>query len=161
MKRFNVVSMILLFSACCVLASCTEKASSIGTPLADTAFKAEITGVDPVTKLKASQKATYKIVVKNISTETWPAKGMSDGKYQINLGNHWLDKKGVIIINDQVRMPIPYDVKPGKSVQYSIEVAAPPVPGEYKLVFDMVQETVSWFEGKGSTILSYDVIVEK
>ena len=110
---------------------------------------------------KCALQRKVRITVKNISTEIWPAKGMSDGKFQINVGNHWLDKKGVTVINDQSRMPLPHDIKPGESVQYSIEVQAPSTPGEYKLVFDMVQEQVAWFAGKGSAVLSYNVVVEK
>jgi len=160
MKKRSLSVFVVVVVCCFGLMSCGKQTSTIENPLADAAFKAEITGVDAVLKLKPLQSAIYKITVKNISTVIWPAKGMSDGKFQINVGNHWLDKKGVPVTYDQARMPLPYDIKPGESVQYSIEVKAPSIPGEYKLVFDMVQEAVNWFADKGSSVLSYDVVVE-
>lgn len=159
MKKRSLCVFVIVVVCCFGLMSCGKKTSTIERPLADAAFKAEITGVDAVLKLKPLQSIIYRITVKNISTVTWLAKGMSDGKFQINVGNHWLDKKGVTVINDQSRMPLPHDIKPGESVQYSIEVKAPSISGEYKLVFDMVQETVNWFADKGSAVLSYDVVV--
>ena len=147
--------------SCFRFLSCGNNTNTIERPLVDAAFKAEITGVDPVLTLKPLESTIYRITVRNISTEIWPAKGMSDGRCQINVGNHWLDQKGGTVINDQTRMPLPHDIKPGDSVQYSIEVTAPSVLGEYKLVFDMVQEHVTWFSGKGSSVLSYDVVIQK
>jgi hypothetical protein len=161
MKKRSLCVFVIVGVCCFGLMSCEKRTSTIEMPLVDAAFKAEITGVDAVLKLKPLQSNIYKITVKNISKETWPAKGMSDGKFQINVGNHWLDKKGVTVINDQTRMPLPHDIKPGESVQYSIEVKAPSMPGEYKLVFDMVQELVTWFADKESVVLSYDVVVEQ
>jgi hypothetical protein len=160
MKKRSLCVFVIVAVCCFGLLSCGKKTSTIEIPLVDRAFKAEITGVDAVLKLKPLQSAIYKITVKNISMENWPAKGMGDGKFQIKVGNHWLDKKGVTVINDQARMLLPYDIKPGKSVQFSIEVKAPPMPGEYKLVFDMVQENVAWFAWKGSAVLSYNVVIE-
>jgi hypothetical protein len=161
MKKRSLSVFVIVVVCCFGLMSCGKQTSTIERPLADAAFKAEITGVDAVLKLKPLQSAIYKITVKNISTETWPAKGMSDGKFQINVGNHWLDKKGVTVINDQSRMPLPHDIKPGESVTSIEYCTAPSTPGEYKLVFDMVQEQVAWFAGKGSAVLSYDIVIEK
>jgi len=161
MKKRSLSVFVVVVVCCFGLMSCGKQTSTIENPLADAAFKAEITGVDAVLKLKPLQSIIYRITVKNISTEIWPAKGMSDGKFQINVGNHWLDKKGGTVIGDQTRMPLPHDIKLGESVQYSIEVKAPSISGEYKLVFDMVQEQVAWFAGKGSAVLSYDIVIEK
>jgi hypothetical protein len=160
MKKRSLCVFVIVVVCCFGFMSCGKKTSTIERPLVDAAFKAEITGVDAVLKLKPLQSTIYRITVKNISTEIWPAKGMSDGKFPINVGNHWLDKKGDTVIGDQTRMPLPHDIKPGESLQYSIEVKAPSIPGEYKLVFDMVQEGVAWFAGKGSAVLSYDVVIE-
>jgi len=52
---------------------------------------------------KCALQRKVRITVKNISTEIWPAKGMSDGKFSINVGNHWLDKKGDAVIGGQTR----------------------------------------------------------
>ena len=103
MKKRILCVFVIVVVCCFGLMSCGKKTSTIEMPLVYAAFKAHITGVDPVLKLKPLQSIIYMITVKNISTEIWPAKGMSDGKFSINVGNHWLDKKGDAVIGGQTR----------------------------------------------------------
>jgi hypothetical protein len=157
----------LLFLQSCGNDSQTEKKSSTGKGIAanearlpDKAYKAEISCADPTLNLRPSQIEVYKIAIKNISPVAWPAKGSREGRFQTVLGNHWLDQDGKTVIHDQARTFLPSDLNPDESATLSIKVIAPPTPGQYKLVFDMLQEGVTWFAIKGSKVLSFDVAVK-
>ena len=61
---------------------------------------------------------------------------------------------------DGGRTLLPRQVEPGQQVQLQATVEAPAGEGRYILVWDMVHEGVTWFEGKGSPTLSVQVAVE-
>ena len=98
--------------------------------------------------------------VKNVSNSLWPAKGQPDGKFEIRLAYHWLDRNNKIIVFDGHRTTLPYDVKPGEEVTLDALVVGPAQPGDYILEFDMVQEMVAWFKDKGSGTIKVDIKVE-
>lgn len=56
---------------------------------------------------------------------------------------------------------LPRDVAPGEAVEIEIALAAPALPGEYLLAFDMVSEHLAWFEDLGSVVLKHKLTVEK
>lgn len=101
-----------------------------------------------------------KVRVRNIGHSVWPAMGLSDGKFKINLGFHWFDEKGErIILWDGLRTSLPYDVQPNEAVILNAAVGPPETPGEYVLEFDLVQEMVTWFKQKGSKTLRMNMNV--
>ena len=131
------------------------------TPLPDRAFKADLKLVDPLTTLKPGQKQTIKVKVKNASDALWIVYGTGEGnKYRVAVGDSWLDNKGQLITNMDGRYGLPTNLSPGQEVEVPLLITAPDKPGEYILQLDAVQEGVSWFQQKGSSVLKVNVKVQ-
>lgn len=126
------------------------KGTQITAPLPENAFRAQLTIVNPPQTMTPGQKQTVNVKVRNVSPVTWATRGASDGKFLIELGNHWLDANNKPVAYDDGRAPLPDDLASGAEVEIPLTVTAPKTPGAYTLEFDMVQEQVSWFALKGS-----------
>jgi len=120
------------------------------TALPDTAFKAQIRLGELTDRMNAGAQVAVSARVKNISDVVWPATWKPDGWYRIQLGNHWLDKRGRLIRQDDGRTLLPRELNPQEEVNLSLPVHVPDVNGVYMLELDMVQEHVAWFASKGS-----------
>jgi hypothetical protein len=128
-------------------------------PLPNEAFKAVISfAYEPPVRLHAGEEASIHVLVRNVSTLGWPSVGQPDGKYRIELGNRWLDQNGNS--RDDGRGPLSYDLEPGDVAEVLLVVTVPDRPGDYVLEFDLVQEEVAWFGGRGSGTLRQSVRVE-
>ena len=133
--------------------------------LPDSAFKASITLVDPPEKLRAGQKETIQVKVKNASDTMWYARGAQvntnpDNRFYLAVGNRWLntpDEK--LITNMDGRFALDRDLKPGEETEVPLVITAPREPGDYTLVVDLVQEQVAWFHDKGSPTASVKISV--
>lgn len=141
-------------------AQANQPAIPKGAPLPDTAFKAAINAVNPPETMSAGQQATIQVKLKNNSDVNWPAIGDSDGKYQVKLGNHWLDQNNKPVVVDDGRTPLPADIKPGAEIELPLVVNAPAKPGSYVLQIDIVQENVAWSEDKGNATFKTKVQVK-
>jgi hypothetical protein len=130
------------------------------TPLPKDAFKASISVPQPPPVIKAGEKTTIEVKVKNDSASPWPALGQPDHKYQVNLGNHWYDAQEKLLTNDDARGFLPHDLKPGEEITIPLKVTAPAAPGDYTLELDMVQEMIGWFKQKGGQPFRLKVKVE-
>lgn len=145
----------------------TAPVANTGTPptaaLPDSGYRADISVASAPQTIRAGQKETVTVRVKNTSDQTWNAgkPATSDGKFLLNVGNHWLDAAGKVTAENDARTNLPKDVKPGEEVEVALRVTAPAAPGEYTLEIDMVQELVSWFGRKGGTTYKTKVRVEK
>jgi hypothetical protein len=138
-----------------------EKPQTIANkPLSDDAFKAEISVENPPITLKVNSAASMKVKIKNISNSSWPAKGQPDGKYPVHLAYHWIDKNGKMVVFDGLRTELPRDLGPNEDVPVNAALQAPGQAGEYVLEFDMVQEAVAWFAGKGSKTSRVSIKIE-
>src|SRR6476469_2137556 len=129
-------------------------ASKTPGPLPDRGFKAQITMPDEALKLRAGQKETITVKVKNTSDVIWWQRGgetsdRTDNKVYIALGNRWLDKSGKRTSDTEGHNGIPRDLKPGDEVEIPLLITAPKEPGDYTIELDMVQEAVAWFSEKG------------
>ncbi|HEY0384552.1 MAG TPA: hypothetical protein VGC64_01010, partial [Pyrinomonadaceae bacterium] len=131
-----------------------------GAPLPDSAFRASITALNPPAAMTAGQQATVQVKLKNNSNVSWPAVGDGDGKYQLKLGNHWLDQNSKAVVIDDGRTPLPADLQPGSEVELPLIVTAPAKPGDYILELDLVQEGVAWSQDKGNTTFKTKVQVK-
>jgi len=134
-------------------------------PLEDAAYKAQLSFVDPPTKLRVGQQVRVQIKVKNDSSISWWARGgpvnsRDDNKFYIAAGNRWL-KAGSLQTDMDGRIGIGKDLKPGEETEVSLLVQAPKDPGEYELEVDLVQEQVAWFHDKGSPTVKTKVTVVK
>jgi hypothetical protein len=165
---------ILLALAACALAAAgcrgskpsgDANASAAGAPvsreLPESGFRAQITVADPPARLRAGQKETVNVKVKNVSDVTWPSPSGEGPKYVVAAGNSWIDKDGVVIVpGTDGRYGIQRELPPGEEEELPLVVTAPKEPGEYTLEIDLLQEQVSWFKDKGSETYKVKVKVE-
>jgi len=114
-------------------------------PLPGAAFRARLSLADAPASLRAGQKINLNVSVENLSEETWPAFGTSDGKHAVVLRNIWRDAATNALITDlDGAGKLPSDLLPGGKTQVLLPITAPP-PGEYFLEIDLVQNQTSWF----------------
>jgi hypothetical protein len=126
-------------------------------PLPDSAFRSEIILLKPVQgSMKADSTFSVQLRVKNISNTVWPS-GENEKLRRVNLGYRWFDKDGKQMIKEGGRVFIPKDLSPGEKIDLQGDIQALSTPGEYKLVFEMVQERVGWFASKGSKTAKVNV----
>jgi 4-amino-4-deoxy-L-arabinose transferase-like glycosyltransferase len=129
-------------------------------PLPPSAFRAEIRALGYPQHLGPKQWATIRLSVKNVSQVKWLAAERSNAPFQLRLGNHWLDKLGKMVTNDDARSTLMRDLAPGDEIEFDLTVSAPNTPGEYLLEIDMLQEDVSWFGSHGSKTIRLPIIVD-
>lgn len=116
----------------------------------------------PPVSMRAGERATLSLRVRNDGGSTWPARGDTRGMYQVNAGDRWLDAESARVVNDlDGRRSLESDLAPGASVEMKLDVTAPKEPGEYTLEVDMIHEAVTFFREKGSTPLRARVRVER
>jgi hypothetical protein len=133
--------------------------------LPDEAFKAQISAPGAPTQLKAGQKASLQVHVKNASNVQWYALGgevntSPDNKFYLSVGNRWLDSTGKLITDMDGRHGLTKDLKPGEETEVPLQITAPKNPGNYILELDVVQEQVVWFHVKGSPMARVNIKVE-
>ncbi|MBN1426143.1 hypothetical protein JXA88_16455 [Candidatus Fermentibacteria bacterium] len=91
--------------------------------------------------------------LKNTSSCDWP----KDGPFK--LGYRWQDEKGNEIEKLGGRARPQKDVPAGQMAFFKARVNAPATPGTYYLVWDMVEEQVTWFSKKGASPVKVAVAV--
>jgi hypothetical protein len=130
-------------------------------PLPAEGFRAEIRPLDAPARFRTQQVTKLRVVIKNISSVPWLARDRAAAQFQLSLGNHWLDKDGRMVTNDDGRAPLLHDLLPGQQMEFELIVNAPKTPGEYILEIDMLQESVSWFGLRGSQTARLPIIIEE
>jgi SAM-dependent methyltransferase len=118
--------------------------------LPDGAFRARIRPRCWWLSMSAGETARIHVSVRNLSRFTWPSGRDNPDHPPVMLGNHWLDRAGNLVCNDDGRATLPADLNPGEEVQVPLQITAPTVAGVYTLELDLVQEMISWFKLKGS-----------
>ena len=135
--------------------------------LPENGFKAEIVLVSAPAKLRAGQKETIQLKVKNASDVVWYARGAEvntnpDNKYYLAAGNRWLDAKDEKLLTAMDgRYGLTRDLKPGEEAEVPLMITAPTEPGDYFLEIDLLQEQVAWFHDKGSPMARAKITVVK
>jgi hypothetical protein len=126
----------------------------------DSDYREQITALDAPAMMHPGEKVTIRFKVKNLGQTTWPAVGNKEGRYQVNIGDRWLDTGGKVEINGaDGRSVMKGDLAPGAEMELQMAVTAPRNPGEYTLEIDMVHEEVTWFYERGATPLHLRVRV--
>jgi SAM-dependent methyltransferase len=93
----------------------------------------------------------------NTGRSTWLAQPRPLGGH-VALGVKILRADGRLIGGSGARTALPRDVPPGDAVELTAEVAlAGLAPGSYRLVVDMVNELICWFEAVGSPVAQHDL----
>ena len=126
----------------------------------DADYREQIIALDAPAAMRAGEKVTIRFKVKNLGQSTWPAVGNKQGRYQVNIGDRWLDAAAKVVINGaDGRSVMKNDLAPGAEIEMQMVVTAPGTPGEYTLEIDMVHEEVTWFYERGATPLHLHVRV--
>jgi hypothetical protein len=100
---------------------------------------------EPLPDLAARQLITVPVSVRNDGRMVWPAGGV----LPVHVSYHWMSAtENVYLVFDGLRSGLPHDVAPGETVPVLAIVQAPPRPGNYRLQWDLVHETVTWFDRK-------------
>ena len=96
--------------------------------------------------MEINKEYMIEIKIANQGTVKWPNKSISP----VFLSYHWYDlKSGEIVIYDGIRSKLPESVKPKKEVIVETKIIAPSKPGDYLLMYDLVDEGVTWFTEEG------------
>ena len=103
----------------------------------------------------AAQTVPFEVVIRNIGTAEWPAVGGVDSNYSVRVRDRWLRADGSVVTDRDASARIPYDMKPGDTAAVTLNVTAPREPGDYVVVFDIVQEGVGAFSSFGSQALTF------
>ena len=107
-------------------------------------------------QVEAGTDLELTVDVTNVSDRIW----YQSGDHSLNVGNHWcVVDTGVRTVTDDGRGRLPSRFRPAETARVAVRVHAPDEPGHYRLEFDVVQETVAWFEGSGSSVGSVELDV--
>jgi hypothetical protein len=130
-------------------------------PLPNSGFKAKIEPQVSQLTIKSGETTTVPVKVTNMGDSRWSSANKDGvwGKLTVAFAYHVLDNKGKVVVSDGKRTALPDNVMPNQAVLLNANVEAPAAAGTYTYVFDMVQEGVSWFEGKGSAVSKINVTV--
>jgi hypothetical protein len=104
----------------------------------------------------ASTRTTVPITLGNTSNFTWPAAGPNP----VTLSYHWIDSAGQTVVWDGLRTKLATDVPAGQLAQLQVDLAFPSASDTYTLRWDLVQEGISWFSGKGVRMAEQTVSVQ-
>ena len=94
---------------------------------------------------QSGAQAAVPFTVVNQSNFTWSPAGPNP----VNLSYHWLDRAGQVLVWEGSRTRLSTEVAPGQSAALQAQVLFPTAQGQYTLRWDLVQEGVTWFSGKG------------
>lgn len=111
----------------------------------------------PRLSLSTASTIAVPITVTNSGRTTWdPAAAQP-----FRLAYHWLTADGRRVVSwEGIRTLFPAPVAPGASVSLRASVQAPPVPGEYRLLWDIEQQHRLWFSTEpGASLFMSDATV--
>jgi len=106
--------------------------------------------------MSACQELDIPVTVHNLSPLVWYAAG----PIPYHLSYHWLYQDGQIAQFEGIRSTFKADIQPQQSQQVVARLTAPAKPGNYWLVWDIVQEDISWFSLKSSRYEKLPIQVE-
>lgn len=95
--------------------------------------------------LAPAERLVVPLVVTNSGALPW----RTTGSKPVVLGARWQLADGRGELQDRLRWPLPRAVAPGETVTLDVALFAPTQPGDYRLIWDMVQEGVNWFDARG------------
>ena len=111
--------------------------------------------VGAVPQMQLGQTITVPVTVNNVGQGIFSATSSTP----VDLGYHWYDQIGKVVVWDGLRTKLPADLQPGQSVSLQAQVQSPPDAGTFQLRFDLAQEGVAWFSSKGTPTGNVNVTV--
>jgi hypothetical protein len=130
-----------------------------GLPLPDMAFKASLSVANLPDVMRAGEKYSIRVTLRNDSNVTWPGR-QPTWQFQLTVGNRWLTETGAKVTDVDGRAALFQDLAPAEAVEIPLTVTAPNAAGTYILQLDTIQEGVAWFGDRGSVVLSLRVKVQ-
>lgn len=119
-------------------------ASLAGGQAAERAVVGEATATP--TSVAAKSLVKVAVEVRNDGSRTWEAAG----DRPVRMSYHGYGADGREVLYSGERPALPHDVAPGHSLALEAVVRAVDSPGQYRLVWDMVEEKVAWFSESGA-----------
>jgi hypothetical protein len=92
-------------------------------------------------RLTAGESTTMTVTVQNTGTVQWHA----TGRNPFALGYYWLTDDGQAVQDGHIEVPLPYSVSPGDRVGVMVSLRPSLPPGDYQLVWGMLQHNILWF----------------
>ena len=109
-----------------------------------------------VPRARAGGTISLDVQVTNRSPYAWPASVDGGPVLAARWARSLTEREG----KAEVRVPLAQSVGPGASVTMACTMGVPPVPGEYELVVDLLDEGVGWFGERGSMPFHRTVLVD-
>jgi hypothetical protein len=103
---------------------------------------APVVALEPSVRMWTGQRRALSVRVHNNEQRAWS----SEADPPIRASCRWLTAAGVPVVTDGPRTPLPHSLAPGESAGLGLDVAAPVLPGRYRLQLAMVEEGVRWLE---------------
>ncbi len=128
-------------------------------PMSDLSYRVEWISSQMPASVPVGSTLTGSVVLKNAGDIVWLAKP-TQAQSAVYISYHWRINGALRDHYDGVRTELPHDLGPRQqAIVDNVHVAAPAQAGVYDLEITLVQENVTWFEQKGSDILSLRVSV--
>jgi hypothetical protein len=100
---------------------------------------------------RAGEELLAEVVARNTGTLAWTA--LSGGRSAcLQLGCHFLDNNGQVVLWDGPRTPVMRFIPPGETLLFLVNFAAP-AAGDYLVEWDLVSEAECWFADCGGIVL--------
>lgn len=106
-------------------------------------YSAEYTA-PPSLQLKAGEPLTVTVAIQNTGTIAWHATGQNP----FALGYYWLADGQAVQTPDgpaHIEAPLPHPVAPGETANVTVTLYPALAPGDYQLVWGMLQHNILWF----------------
>ena len=121
-----------------------------------TEFAATLTSLEAPGRITAGSTFSLPVRIQNTGGQSW----LSSCLRPVRVAYHWLDEAGNVVVYDGQRTALPGDLHAGDHAVVQVRVEAPPRPGNHTLRLTLVQETVAWFEDRGSVPLDFLVPID-
>jgi ubiquinone/menaquinone biosynthesis C-methylase UbiE len=115
-------------------------------------LRAKIVLKECPTRIGQGQTVNIVAVCENVGKSLWLARRKVCG--YVTFGVKLLTSDGRVLEDSRGRQGLAHDVPPGEQVRVVSEVSLAGLePGSYRLLFDMVNERVCWFQNVGSEVV--------
>jgi hypothetical protein len=111
---------------------------------AGTLAAAYVVGAIP-TDVRAGERFSLALAASNVGTDVWRP-GLPGERGGVVLVWRWFRGSEEMAAGSQGLL---VEVPPGRTARFDARIVAPPAPGDYTLVVDLVSHLVSWFADRG------------
>jgi hypothetical protein len=108
-------------------------------------------------RLKAGEPTTVTVAIKNTGTLRWHA----SGENSFALAYYWLESSRQPLRQGHVELTLPQAVGPGESVTVTVVLQPTLPPGNYHLVWGMLQHHILWFRHRNIPEAHTSVHIER